>query len=142
MEMCPDEQKRFPSHVAVIVVDNLNGAEANYESEGVKYKDVTKRTSFAKFMADVEKQDAVNQFLEALDSFKSVVFCQTAPGKHWGMPGAIDEIADNVRMRARKKNIATLDITHFWKSIKAFMGEDSMKVVPSEQGGNAGATYS
>ena len=105
MEMCPDEKKRSPSHVIVIVVDNLNGAEANYESEEAKYKDVTKKTSFAKFMAaDVEKQDAVNQLLEPLDSFKSVVYCQTAPGKHWGMPEAINEIADSIRMRARREH--------------------------------------
>lgn len=76
MEMCPDDKKRFPSHVIAIVVDNLNGAEANYESEEAKYKDVAKKTSFSKSMADVEKQDAANQFLEALDSFKSVYVCE------------------------------------------------------------------
>ena len=33
MEMCPDGVKRFPSHVSVIVIDNLNGTGVGYESE-------------------------------------------------------------------------------------------------------------
>ena len=91
-----------------------------------------------KFMSDVVSQAAINEMLDHIDSFKSAIYCQTAPAKHWGMPEAIDEIASNIRQRARDKNIATLDATQFWTSIKDFMGPASLDAKTMKQGENAG----
>ena len=115
MEVCPDGKKRFPSHVTVIVIDNLNGTGANYESEEAKLSD-EKKTSMTKIMSDVVVQSAIEEMLDLIDCFycfKSAIYCQTAPAKHWGMPAGVDDIANNIRQRARAKNIATLDITQF-----------------------------
>ena len=136
MEVCPDWKKRFPFHVTVIVIDNLKGTGANYESEEAKLSG-EKRTSMTKFMSDVVAQAAIEEMLDLFDCFKSAVYCQTAPAKHWGMPAAVDDIANNIRQRARGKKIATLDTTQLWRSIKDFMESlDTNKAV--KPGENAG----
>ena len=121
MERCPDGKNRFPSHVSVIVLDNLNGTEVGYASQEAS-KDMEQRTTLDKFLNDVEKQSAIAQLMVLLDQFRSVVYCQTAPARHWGMPGVVDQIADHIRKLARESKIATLDATQFWSSIKPFMG--------------------
>ena len=92
-------------------------------------------------MADVVKQAAVDELIEHLDSFKSALYCQTAPAKHWGMPEAVNEIAANIRQRMRKQKIATLDATQFWVSIKAFMGKEQLSNPNAADGDNAGETH-
>lgn len=42
------------------------------------------------------------------------------------MSEAADEIAMNIRQGARQKDIATLDATQFWASIKEFRGTESV----------------
>ena len=120
MEKCPDGKNPFPSHVSVIVIDNLNGSGAGYASEEAN-KDVEQRTTLNKFLNDVEKQPAIVQLIVLLDQFRSAAYCQTAPARHWGMPEVVDKIADHVRTLARESKIATLDATQFWSSIKPFM---------------------
>ena len=116
MEKCPDGKKRFPSHVSVIAIDNLNGSGADY-SENENKRDEERRTTLTKFENDVVKQSAIAELMDLLDSFRSAVYCQTAPARHWGMPEVVDQIADHVREKARKSNISTLDATQFWSSI-------------------------
>ena len=81
MEKCPDGKNRFPSHVSVIVIDNLNGAGVGYASEKAN-KDMEQRTTLNKFLNDVEKQSAIVQLMAPLDQFRSAVYCQTAPARH------------------------------------------------------------
>ena len=121
----------------MIAIDNLNGTGANYESEEAKLRD-EKKTSMTKFMSDVVAQAAIEEMLDLFDCFKSAVYCQTAPAKHWGMPAAVDDIANNIRQRARAKKIAMLDTTQFWRSIKDFMGPGPLDTKAVELGGNAG----
>ena len=120
MEKCPDGKKRFPSHVSVIVLDNLNGSGVGFASEEAK-KDKDLRPTLDKFLNDGEKQSAIHQLMALLDQFRSAVYCQTAPARHWGMPDVVDQIAEHVRGLARESKIATLDATQFWSSIKPFM---------------------
>ena len=115
IETCPDGKKRFPSHVTVIVIDNLNGSGADYAANEENMSE-EKRTSMTKFLKNVEMQAATTELMELVDCFKSAVYCQTAPAKHWGMTPEVDKIADYVREKAREKNIATLDATQFWPS--------------------------
>ena len=136
MERCPDGKKRFPSHVTVIVVDNLNGSGADYEVNEAK-KSEEKRTSMTKSRNNVEAQAAIDELMEFIDCFKLAVYCQTAPAKHWGMSAEVDKIADDICRRAREKNIATLDAIQFWRSIKGFMGPDSLEVKLGENAGEA-----
>ena len=137
MEVCPDGKKRFPSHVTMVVIDNLNGTGANYESEEANLSD-EKKTPMTKFMSDVVAQAAIEEMLDFIGYFKSAIYCQMAPAKHWGMPAAVDDIANNIRQRARAKKIATLDATHFWRSIKDFMGSESLDTKVVKPGENAG----
>ena len=125
MELCPDGTRRFPAHISVVVLDNLNGTNLNYASQEEK-KSEEQRTTFEKFKKDVEKQDAISHFISLLDQFRSVVYCQTAPAKHWGMPEVANEIAVDIRKQARAAKIATLDATQFWTSIKPFMGPEQL----------------
>ena len=74
MEMCPDGKKRFPFHVTVVVIDNLNGSGANCESEEAMLTE-EKRTSMTKFQNDVVAQAAIDEMLELIDCFKSAVCC-------------------------------------------------------------------
>ena len=136
METCPDGRKRFPSHVSVIVVDNLNGSGADY-AENEEKKDEDKRTSMTKFLNNVVQQAAITELMDLIDCFRSTVYCQTVPARHSGMPEEVDQIADHVQEKARKLNIATLDATQFWSSIKPFMGPASLAVKCSD---NAGVT--
>ena len=53
------------------------------------------------------------------------------------MPAEVDKIANDVRRRAREKNIATLDAMQFWRSIKGFLGPDFLEVKPGENAGEA-----
>ena len=133
MEMCSDGVKRFPSHVSVIVIDNLNGTGVDYESEEAK-KGEDQRMTLDKFVDDVEKQAAIKLLMELLNQFKSAVYCQTAPAKHWGMREVVNELAEYIRMVARGWKIATLDSTQFWSSIKPFMGPAQL---PPREGENA-----
>ena len=136
MERCPGGKKRFPSHVTVIVIDNLNGSGADYEVNEAKLSE-EKKTSMTKFRNNVQAQAAIDELVELIDCFKSAVYCQTAPAKHWGMPAEVDKIADDVRRRARENNIAMLDATQFWRSIRGFMEPDSLEVKPGENAGEA-----
>ena len=136
MERCPDGKKRFPSHVTVIVIDNLNGSGADNAVNEEK-KSEEKRTSMRKFLNNVETQAAITELMELIDCFKSAVYCQIAPAKHWGMTAEVDKIADYVRQKARAKNIATLDATQSWLSIKGFMGPGSLDSKPGENAGKA-----
>ena len=121
MEKCPDGKKRFPSHLSVIVIDNPNGPGVGYASEEAN-KDKDQRTTLDKFLNDVVKQSPIHQPRALFDQFRSAVYCQTAPARHWGMPEVVDQIADHIRKLARESKIATLDATQFWSSIKPFMG--------------------
>ena len=76
--------------------------------------------------------------LDFIGCLKSAIYCQMAPAKHWGLPAAVDEIANNIRQRARDMNIATLDATPFWRSIKEVMGPGSLDTKAVEPGENAG----
>ena len=73
MERCPDGKKRFPSHVTVIVIDNLNGSGADYEVNGAK-PSKEKRTSMTKFQNNVEAQAAIDELMELIDCFESAVY--------------------------------------------------------------------
>ena len=134
MEACSDGKKRLPSHVSVIVIDNLNGSGADYTVNKAK-KDEDKRTTLENFLKDVVKQSAIAELLALLDNFRSAVYCQTAPARHWGIPEVVDQIADHVRNLARESKIATLDATQFWSSIKPFMGPASLTVKRSDDAG-------
>ena len=63
------------------------------------------------------------------DQFRSAIYCQTAPAEHWGMPKVVDGIAKDIRDQARATNIATLDASQFWTSIKAFTGPEQLPPV-------------
>lgn len=140
MEKCSDGKSRFPCHISVIVLDNLNGTNADYESkESLRSED--QRTTFDGFKADVVKQAAVDELIENLDSFKAALYCQIAPAKHWGMPEAVDSIAGHIRQRMRTKNIATLDATQFWASIKPFLGKEQLSKPNAAGGDNTGETH-
>ena len=115
--------------------DNLNGSGADYAVNEEKNED--KRTSTTKFMNNVVQQAAITELMDLIDCFRSAVYCQTAPARHWGMTEEVDLIADYVRDKARKSNIATLGSTQFWISIKPVVGPASLDVKNS---GNAGAT--
>ena len=136
MERCPDGKKRFPSHVTVVLIDNLNGPGADYEVNEAR-KSEEKRTSMTKFRNNVEAQAAIDKVMEPIDCLKSAVYCQTAPAKHWGMSAEVDKIADDIRRRTREKNIATLDATQVWRSIKGFIGPDSLVAKPGENASEA-----
>ena len=98
------------------------------------------RTTFDKFKKDVEKQDAISHFMSLLDQFRSVVYCQTAPAKHWSMPEVANEIAEDIREQARTAKIATLDATQFWTSIKPFMGPEQLPRIAGVKSENADLT--
>ena len=136
IETCPDGKRRFPFHLSVIVIDNLNGSGADC-AENEERRDEDKRTSMTKFLYNVVQQAAITELMDFIDCFRSAVYCQTVPARHWGMTEEVDQIADYVREKARKSNIATLDATQFWTSIKPFMGPASLKVKFSD---NAGVT--
>ena len=72
MELCPDGTKRFPAHISVIVLDNLNGTNLDYASQEEMKKE-EQRTMFDKFKKDVEKQDAISHIMSLLDQFRSAV---------------------------------------------------------------------
>ena len=112
----------------MIVLDNLNGTGVDYASVEEKKK-AEKRVTLEKFNNDVEKQDAIFRFMGLLDQFRSALYCQTAPSEHWGMPEVVDQIAKDIRDQARQTNIATLDATQFWTSIKPFMGPEQLPPV-------------
>ena len=92
-------------------------------------KNEDQRTTLDKFRNDVEKQDAISHFIALLDQFRSAIYCQTAPAEHWGMPKVVDGIAKDIRDQARATNIATLDASQFWTSIKAFTGPEQLPPV-------------
>ena len=125
MEMCPDGIKRFPSHVSVIVVDNLNGCGVDYESKYANQKE-DKRMTLEKFVGDVVMYDTLKRFFELLGQCRSAVYCQTVSAGHWGMPAVVNDIADYVRIVARGYKIATLSAEQFWHSIKAYMGPEQL----------------
>ena len=139
MEKCSDGKSRFPCYISVIVLDNLNGTNADYESKECLLPE-DRRTTLDSFNANVVMQAAIDELIEHLDSFKAALYCQTAPAKHWGMPEAVDSIASNIREQMRKKSIATLDATQIWSSIKTFMGKDQL-LNPAANGDNAGAAH-
>ena len=58
------------------------------------------------------------------------------------MPDVVNEIADHLRQKARKKNIATLSADQFWTSIKAFRGKDQMNAVNGAETGSENASGS
>ena len=128
MELCPDNVKRFPAHISVTVLDNLNGTGVGYASVE-ENKKAEKRVTYEKFNNDFEKQDAIFRFMGLLDRFRSALYCQTAPSGHWGMPKVVDNIAKDIRDQARAANIATLDASQFWTSIKPFMGPEQLPPV-------------
>ena len=125
MELCPDNVKRFPAHISVIVLDNLNGSGLDYTVNENKKK-AENRITLEGFKEDFAKQEAGNRFMGLLDQFRSALYCQTALANHWGMPEVTNQIADFVREKARKMNIATLSASQIWTSIKAFKGKDQM----------------
>ena len=81
METCPDGKRRFPSHVSVIVTDNLNGSGIDY-AENEEKRDEDKRTSMTKFLNNVVQQAAITELMDLIDCFRSAVYCQTAPARH------------------------------------------------------------
>ena len=124
MERCPDGENRFPSCVGdrarqkwevTKVGSHLNVTEVGYASQEAS-KDVEQRTMLDKFLNDMEKQSAITQLMALLNQFRSAIYCQTAPARHWDMPEVVDQIADHIRELARKSKIATLDATQFWSS--------------------------
>ena len=114
-------KKCFPSHVSVVVLDNLNWTNVGYASQGAS-KDAGHRATLVRFLTDVEKQSAIAHLTMFLDQFRSAIYCQTAPARHWDMLEVVDDIAEHIRKLARESKIATLDATQFWSSIKPFMG--------------------
>ena len=75
MERCPDDVKRFPAHISVIVLDNLNGSGVDYTSVEENKKEVKegKRVTFDKFNNDIGKQDATIRLLDLLVQFRSTL---------------------------------------------------------------------
>ena len=124
-ELCPDKVKRFPAHISVIVLDNLNGTGINHVYHENKKK-AEDRPTLKGFVDDFAKKDETDRLMGLLDQFRSALYCQTASAEHWGMPDVVNEIADHLRQKARMKNIATLSADQFWTSIKAFRGKDQM----------------
>ena len=45
------------------------------------------------------------------------------------MPKVVDNIAKDIRNQAKGMNIATLDATQFWTSIKPFMGPEQLSPI-------------
>ena len=107
MELCPDNVKRFPAHISVIVLDNLNGTDINDKSHENKKKEEDRHT-LKKFLDDCKKTDETDRLMGLLDQFRSALYCQTATAEHWDMPEVVDEIANHLRRKAREKKIATL----------------------------------
>ena len=96
MEKCPDGTKRFPAHISVVVLDNLNGTNLGYTSQEAN-KSEERCVTLQKFQDDVEKQDAIATLMSLLDRFRSAIYCQTAPAKHWNMPEVVNDIARHIR---------------------------------------------
>ena len=78
MESCADNEKRFPSHVILVVMDNLNGVKADHGSEEARWSD-ERKTSMNKSLSDVVSEFAIDGMLDHIGSFKSAIYCQTAP---------------------------------------------------------------
>ena len=112
-ELCPDKVKRFPAHISVIVLDNLNGTGI-YDKRHENKKKEEDRPTLQKFLDDFAKKDETDRLMGLLDQFRSALYCQTASAEHWGMPDAVNEIANHLRQEARDKNIATLSADQFW----------------------------
>ena len=55
MELCPDNVMRFPAHISVIVLDNLNGTNLNDKSQEYKKKEEDRHT-LKKFLDDCKKR--------------------------------------------------------------------------------------
>ena len=98
--MCPDGVKRFPAHISVVVLDNLNGTNLGYASQEAS-KGEGQRATLHKFLNDVEKQAAISNLMMLLGQFRSAIYCQTAPAKHWDMLEVVNEIAEHIRKLAR-----------------------------------------
>ena len=141
MELCPDNVRRFPAHISVIVLDNLNGTNINDKSQENKKKEEDRHT-LKKFLDDCKKTDETDRLMGLLDQFRSALYCQTATAEHWDMPGVVDQIANHLREKAREKKIATLSSGQFWASIQAFRGKDQLNTNVGAETGSENASGS
>ena len=69
MEKCSDGKRRFPFHVSVVVIDNLNGSGADYAVNEEK-KSEEKRTSITNFMNNVVQQAAITEPMDLIGCFR------------------------------------------------------------------------
>ena len=141
MELCPDNVRRFPAHISVIVLDNLNGTNIYDKSHENKKKEEDRHT-LKKFLDDCKKTDETDRLMGLLDQFRSALYCQTATAEHWDMPEVVDQIANHLRKKAREKKIATLSSGQFWASIQAFRGKDQLNTSVGAETGSENASGS
>ena len=66
MELCPDNVKRFPAHISVIVLDNLNGTGIDYAYNENKKK-AENRPTLKGFEEDFVKRDVIDRLMGLLD---------------------------------------------------------------------------
>ena len=141
MELCPDNVRRFPAHISVIVLDNLNGTNIYDKSQENKKKEEDRHT-LKKFLDNCKMTDETDRLMGLLDQFRSALYCQTATAEHWDMPEVVDQIANHLRKKAREKKIATLSSGQFWASIQAFRGKDQLNTSVGAETGSENASGS
>ena len=132
---------RFPAHISVIVLDNLNGTNIDDNLQENKKKEEN-RLTLKRFLANYKMTDETNRLMELLDQFRSALYCQTAPAEHWDMPEVVNQIANHLRNKAREKKIATLSSGQFWASIQAFRGKDQLNTNVGAETGSENASGS